>query len=278
LLNVREKTCRLFPLVRLEAKNVKLQTLAVVGLMLSCSGRGLGQSAVIGGAWGQTVRFVIAAGDPIPTDNNPPGCSALLRVISRELLPAVLEKSFDLRPGQMGFVDVNLNRLADRFRRRVELLPAVQVRSGRCTAAAEVFENLTGRTMAYQPGLLLPAAGGPITPVGVAVSQFVRLGAARGFDPQPDPPKCAATLAFADINGNPVGPTKTIDLAAGSFEVVDLDPGLLLPAWGDPHERRYVQPKLLLPAAGGGDTRGCALSVQLFDRVTGWTNVVYTPR
>jgi len=237
--------------------------------MLASGGPALAQSSVIGGAWGQSVRVVVAA-------DASSSCSALVKIVSKDLLPAA-EKSFDLRPGQMGFVDVNLNRLADRFRKRVELLPAVQVRSGRCTAAAEVIENLTGRTMAYQPGLLLPAAGGPLTPVGVAVSQFVRLGAARGFDPQPDPPKCAATLAFADSNGNPVGPAKPINLTAGSFEVVDLDPGLLLPASGDPHERRYVQPKLLLPAAGG-DTRGCALSVQVYDRVTGWTNAVYTAR
>lgn len=245
---------------------MKLQNLAVVGMMLGWAAPSFGESTVIGGAWGQTVRVVVAA-------DASTSCSALVRIVSKDLLPAA-EKTFDLRPGQMGFVDVNLNRLADRFRQRVELLPAIQVRGGRCTAAAEVIENVTGRTMAYQPGLLLPASGGPVTPVGVAVSQFVRVGAARGFDPQPDPPKCAATLAFADMNGNPVGPTKTINLAAGSFEVVDLDPGLLLPAWGDPHVRRYVQPRLLLPASGG-DTRGCALSVQVFDRVTGWTTSIY---
>lgn len=244
---------------------MKLQNV-LVGVVLASGGHTLAQSSVIGGAWGQTVRVVVAA-------EASSSCSALVKVVSKDLLPAA-EKSFDLRPGQIGFVDVNLNRFADRFRKRVELLPAVRVRGGRCTAAAEVIENLTGRIMAYQPGLLLPASGGPITPVGVAVSQFVRLGAARGFDPQPDPPKCAATLAFADFHGNPVGPTKTINLAAGSFEVVDLDPGLLLPASGDPHERRYVQPRLLLPAAGG-DTRGCAVSVQVFDRVTGWTTSVY---
>ncbi len=95
----------------------------------------------------------------------------------------------------------------------------------------------------------------------------------RGFDPQPDPPKCAATLAFADFHGNPVGPTKTINLAAGSFAVVDLDPGLL-PASGDPHERRYGQPRLSLPAVGG-DPCGCSVSVQVCDRVTGWTTSIF---
>lgn len=216
------------------------------------------------------MRVVIAAGASS-------SCSALVRLIGEDRLPAA-EKSFDLRPGQLGFVEVNLNRLTDRLRKRVELLPAVQVRSGRCTAAAEVVENFTGRIMAYQPGLLLPASGRIPAPIGVAVSQFVRLGAARGFEPQPDPPKCAATLVFADGNGNPVGTPKTIDLAVGSFEVVDLDADLLLPAAGDPLVRRYVQPRLLLPAAGGGDTRRCALSMQVFDRVTGWTNVAYTPQ
>lgn len=238
-------------------------------MMLCLAGQGFGQSSVIGGSWGQTVRVVVAA-------DASSSCSALVRLIGEDRLPAA-EKSFDLRPGQSGFVDVNLNRLTERLRKRVELLPAIQLRSGRCTAAAEVIENFTGRTLAYLPGLLLPASGRIPAPIGVAVSQFVRLGAARGFDPQPDPPKCAATLAFADGNGNPVGSPKTIDLAAGSFEVVDLDPGLLLPAAGDPLARRYVQPRLLLPASGGGDTRGCAFSVQVFDRITGWTSVAYAP-
>lgn len=240
------------------------------------------QLPMIGGSYGQTLRLVITAGDPIPTENVA-RCSAVARIVTRELLPAA-EKSFDLGPGESGFVDVNLNPLTERLRRRVELLPAVQVLGGRCAAAIEVFENFTGQTMArLQYGLLLPAVrvaseAGPLAPTGGTSSQLLRLGVIRGFDPQPEPPGCNVILGFADARGNAVGPSKTVNLAAGGSDFVDLDFGLLLPASGAPlRTQRFVRPRLLLPAAGGS-AAGCAPSVQVFDKLTGWTNLAYSAK
>ena len=241
------------------------------------------QLPVIGGSYGQTVRLVITAGDPMPTEGVS-RCSAAARIVTRELLPAAA-RNFDLGPGESGFLDVNLNPLADRLRRRVELLPAVQVLAGRCAAALEVFENFTGQTMArLQYGLLLPAVrgaidAGPLAPTGGTASQILRLAVIRGFDPQPDPPGCNVILGFADARGTAVGPSKAINLAAGGSDFLDLDFALLLPASGAPLQtQRFVRPRLLLPAAGGGAMDGCAASVQVFDKLTGWTNTAYTAK
>jgi hypothetical protein len=203
--------------------------------------------------------------------------------MTRELLPAA-EQQVTLRPGESTFVEVNLNGIPGSLRRRVELLPAVRVREGTCFAAVEVYENISGRTLAHTPGLLLPAQPGLLlpavrefTPTGVSTAQILRLAVIHGFDPQPEPPGCTVTLGFADASGQPVGPSRSVDLRPGESSVLDLDPALLLPASGEPlRTRRFVRPRLLLPASGGGAISGCTASVQIYDRVTGWTMAAYT--
>jgi hypothetical protein len=232
--------------------------------------------APVGGAYGQTVRLTVAA-----------SAGARCALSAGLLLPAqpapVEARELDLAPGQIGVVDVSVTRLLGRPGRRVELLPYVEPRAGSCLVSTEVFEQVTGRTMALskaviagfdpQPdppadfGLLLPATG-------AVPGQIVRLGVARGFDPQPEPPAhCTAILAFADARGATVGRTLAIDLGEGEAATLDLDPSLLLPA--TPGARRaIVQPRLLLPAAGGGSTSGCVASLQLVDTLTGWTTAI----
>ena len=256
---------------------------AVLTVALGLATPAAAQLPMVGGTYGQTVRLVITTGDPIPTEG---GCSALIRLLTRDLLPAA-ERRVALRPGESAFVEVNLNTIPGSVRRRVELLPAVSVAEGECVAAAEVYENITGRTMAHTPGLLLPAQPGlllpavrePLTPTGAALSQILRLGVIRGFDPQPDPPGCSVVIGFADADGAAVGPSRAVDLQPGESAVLDLDPSLLLPASGEPlRARRFVRPQLLLPASGGGDMSGCLASVQVYDRLTGWTTAVYAAR
>lgn len=249
-------------------------TIAILFLSLNAAAPAAAQTAMVGGAFGQTVRVVVTA-DAMPAGM---GCAALTQILTRDRVPAA-EELVRLRPGESNFVEVNLSSLVGGVRRRVELLPAVKVLEGQCTAAVEIYENITGRTMAYVPGLLLPASGAPLSAIGVSLGQILRLSAASDFDPQPDPPGCRGVLAFADAGGNPVGPSRSIDLEAGASSFIDLDPSLLLPASGDPMRvRRFVRPQLLLPASGGGDTRGCHVSVQLFDRLTGWTSVALSAR
>lgn len=254
-------------------------TVWFLGLMIGVAAPAAAQLPMVGGAYGQVVRLAIATGEG-PRDA---GCRAVATIRTRDLA-TVAERRVELRPGESTFVDANIGSLIDDPRRRVELLPAVSVFDGECTASVEVYEVLTGRTLAHTPGLLLPAQPGlllpavreVLAPTGVAPSQILRLGVIRGFDPQPDPPGCSVVIGFADAAGQPVGPSRAVSLPPGGSSVVDLDPNLLLPASGERlRARRFVRPRLLLPAAGGGDASGCVASVQLIDRLTGWTMGAY---
>ena len=252
-------------------------TIWCLGLVMGMAAPAAAQLPMVGGAYGQAVRLAIAAGED-PRDT---GCRAVATIRTRDLA-TVAERRVELRPGESTFVDVSIGSLIDDPRRRVELLPAVSVLDGECAASVEVYETVSGRTLAHTPGLLLPAQPGlllpairPLTPTGASTSQILRLGVIRGFDPQPDPPGCAVVIGFADAAGRPVGPSRAVNLPPGGSSVLDLDPNLLLPASGDPlRVRRFVRPRLLLPAAGG-DAAGCIPSVQLIDRATGWTMGVY---
>jgi hypothetical protein len=253
-------------------------TVWCLGLVLGMAAPAAAQLPMVGGAYGQVVRLTIAAGE----DSRDTGCSAVATVRTRALA-TVTERRVELRPGESTFVDVSIGALVDDPRRRVELLPAVSVFGGACAASVEVYETVSGRTLAHTPGLLLPAQPGlllpavreALTPTGLATSQILRLGVIRGFDPQPDPPGCSVVIGFADATGRAVGPSRAVNLPPGGSSFVDLDPNLLLPASGDPlRVRRFVRPRLLLPAAGG-DQAGCIPSVQLIDRLTGWTMGAY---
>ena len=236
---------------------------------------------ILGGSLGQTMRIAVAA-DPasiVP-------CVATAGFFdSRGVLqnpPNDRPASFNLAPGQVGIEDLNLGRLVTRIGQRVELRPVVTVTSGQCSATASVFENFTGRVTAFL-GLVNPPGDFPTTDppnifptVGAVPGQLVRLGVARTINP-PDtildplrdalPPACTAVLAFANGRGEAVGPAKRVELAPGQIEFLDLDPRLL-PAGTGP---RTVQPRLLLPASGGGDLSGCGASVQVFEQLTGWS-------
>lgn len=246
----------------------------ILGLGIAASNAFAYQIPSIGGAYGQTVRFHLSAGNF--------GCFALVRMTIGDLLPAA-EKRFSLRSGESGFLDVNLNGFTDRYRRRADLLPSVRNVEGDCQAGMELFDNVSGRVVTSLPigdlgkYLLEDQAAQPVLPPVTATSgQIVRLGVTRGFDPQPEPPACRVTLGFVDASGAAVGPSKTVNLAAGASDAVELDAGLLLPASGLPLQtQRFVRPRLLLPASIGGTARGCAVSVQVFESATGATTQVH---
>lgn len=184
---------------------------AVVGLVAPAAAAAAGRQllAPVGGGYGQTVRITVAA---------PEGVSCALS--AGLLLPAqpvpVAARELELAPGQTGVLDVSLTRLVGRPGHRVELLPYTELRRGACLVSTEVFEQVTGRTMAISKGSIVgfdpqpdPPADVPVAAVlpamGVASGQILRLGVARGFDPQPEPPgddlRCVAVLAFADARG-----------------------------------------------------------------------------
>jgi len=222
---------------------------------------------MIGGSYGQTVRLVVAAGGTSR-------CSALAKLTYGDLLPATPERVMELGPKQAASVDVNLNRLASRIGQRVEILPYVQIRGGVCKAAIEVVDNFTARTVSFlAPGSEVAKedqAANSMLPVSSGAGQLIRLGVARGFDPQPEPPHCNVILAFEDAEGRALGQAMPVTLGLGGRAFLDLNP----PPGLTPYQR-IVQPKLLLPASGG-DTRGCRVSVQVFDGLTGWNQASYS--
>jgi hypothetical protein len=243
-------------------------TIFTAALCAACSISGAELAfAPVGGSYGQTIKLIVAA-------SSSSRCSAMAKLTNGELLPAAPERSFELTPKQVGVLNLNLDKIAAKSGQRVEILPYVQVLGGSCLAAVEVIDNLTGRSTSLSGRISeVMKEDQAAAPVSAAMGQMIRFGVARGFDPQPDPPRCVATLGFEDRRGNPVGDRRTVNLAPGGMAFIDLNPGLLLPASGDPLER-IAQPKLLLPAAGG-DLRGCRVSIQVYDTVTGWTDASF---
>jgi hypothetical protein len=222
---------------------------------------------MIGGSYGQTVKLIVAAGASTR-------CSALAKLTYGDLLPATPERVLELAPRQTAFLEVNLNRLAGRIGQRVEILPYLQIRGGGCQASIETVDNFTARTVSLlTPGsevMKEDQAANSMLPVSTGAGQFVRLGVTRGFDPQPEPPHCNVILAFEDGEGRAIGQAIPVTLGVGGHAFLDLNP----PPGLSPYQR-IVQPKLLLPASGG-DTRGCRVSVQVFDALTGWTQASYS--
>src|SRR6266576_6168295 len=98
--------------------------------------------APLGGSFGQTMRLLVSAYPPDP-------CVVMVGLHPSETPPPDPDRTLTLAPGQSAFVDVELSKLAPRFGVRVEVRPVVQVLSGKCSAAVEVFENFTFRTTAF---------------------------------------------------------------------------------------------------------------------------------
>jgi hypothetical protein len=79
-----------------------------------------------------------------------------------------------------------------------------------------------------------PASAVDFGMIGLAESQTLRLSIIA-YPPQPiypPSPFCVAQLGFADGSGAAVGPTKTIDLAAGQGDWLDLRGGTLALPFG----------------------------------------------
>ena len=102
--------------------------------------------------------------------------------------------------------------------------------------------------------------------MGIARGQSLRLNVAAA---QGD--SCNAALSFVDTNGIPIGPpTKTVNLAAGQADFLDL-PRNLLP--GGPPIRVEVRPVVTLTP--GPTVPVCVASAETFDQLTGRTWAFY---
>ena len=78
----------------------------------------------------------------------------------------------------------------------------------------------------------------PLGLVGMTDGQTLRMSVAyaKGFDPQPDPPRCLLKVGFADRDGVTVGDPHIVELRPGGSQSFDHV------AIGDGSVRHYVRP------------------------------------
>jgi hypothetical protein len=140
-------------------------------------------------------------------------------------------QDLNLAPGQAAFAELNFNNHVSRLGERVQVHPAMAaVNNGSavgCRASAEIYDQLTARTMVYA-AQFIPDVIGAVPPptdgfglLGAALVQTVRLNVL--FPPGPifPPGPVRITLGF-DIPGFPPGPVRTVDLMPGEGAFVDL--------------------------------------------------------
>src|ERR1035438_1687301 len=102
--------------------------------------------------------------------------------------------------------------------------------------------------------------------IGLAGSQTLRLSIiAYPPDPIRGTPPCIAQLGFANSSGDPVGPTKTVNLGAGQGDFLDYPP--------NPLRGRVEVLPVVLPAPGGG-TPACLANAEIVDRFSGFSLVL----
>jgi hypothetical protein len=195
--------------------------------------------------------------------------------------------SAPLSAGQFASLDLGADALGiTRPGQRVEVRPVVtaQSASGAPAAAAilassEVVDRLTGigTFVARDPRLVGLLSVSPVfAPMVLAGGETLRLvavaknpgpqglpGAAGGTDPGPT--NCSATLAFADINGNPIGPNLPVNLNPGLSAFLDLPSQALGLTTG---QRTDVQPMVIGPS----QNQTCSATVEVFDQVSGRTH------
>ncbi len=112
--------------------------------------------------------------------------------------------------------------------------------------------------------------------IGIAPSQTLRLSIIA-YKPQPVPPYdpfCIAQLGFATSSGEPVGPTKTVNLRAGEGDSLDLNGSTLIWPPTPLLERIEVLPVVtLLPSPGGG-APSCLANAEIVDTFSGFSLVL----
>ncbi len=103
--------------------------------------------------------------------------------------------------------------------------------------------------------------------VGLAFNQSLRINVVGpatqpGFPPSP----CAAALSFLDANGNPVGPSRSVNLDPGQSAALDLNANTLLKQLGQRVELR--------PVAITYPPNPCIVSAEVFDNFTAFSILV----
>ena len=218
---------------------------------------------IVGIVRGQTLILNLVAWPPDP-------CMAQLGIQDSKGNLIASTPVLTLLPGQSTALSVNANTLTNAFAQRVQLLPTVQGPDGSftassCVASVEVVDNLVHETAVLARG----AVSLPPVPIfgmlGVTLLDTVRLNVVAW---PPDP--CIGTIGFADANGNQIGNSKPVQLAAGQGATfLDLPGSAVVSALG---QRAEVRPFVTVTGSSA-----CIASVEVYGNVTGATHVYWPP-
>jgi len=172
----------------------------------------------------QTLRLTVVDGPVLV----PPGVpvEAFLGFLNKAGSHVGPSKQVTLNPGQIATLDLDASTLiasgAIELRPTVVALPGTPV-GGSLQGSAEVFTTSNGVGSVLYAAIPIPPSSnvtGPpsFVPQGVVYGQSMVITALA----PPDSP-CVALLSFADLNGNPVGPTLNVDLSPGTMTLLSFN-------------------------------------------------------
>jgi sugar lactone lactonase YvrE len=218
------------------------------------------------GTKAQTIRLTVVDG-PVWV---PPGVAveALLGFANEQGITVGPTLPVTLGPGQTVSLDLDLSTVISSGRTEVRpfvTLPpgAVNPPGGNLEASVEVFETAKAIGSVFGRGAHSIPSAPMFVPQGVPYGQSMRMTAVA----PPDNP-CDAVLSFADPNGNPVGPTKSVQLAPGNMTTLDFNANTLT---GQSGQRIEIQPMVSLISLPGGVASACQASVEVYDQHSGRT-------
>jgi sugar lactone lactonase YvrE len=210
----------------------------------------------------QTLRLTVVAGPVLV----PPGVpvEAVLGFANEQgdsvgpSLPATLA------PGQAVSIDLDASTLISSGHlvvRPVVTSPAGAPAAGETIeASVEVFDTANGIGSVFGRAAHSIPAAPSFVPQGLPYGQTMRIAALA----PPDSP-CDALLTFADTNGNPIGPTKNVNLNPGQIATLDFNANSIT---GQAGQRIEVQPMITLRAIPRGPASACEGAVEVYDQHT----------
>lgn len=228
-----------------------------------------------------TYTRLVVAGPVIPPPGGPVQAQVgFLNAETGSLLAPL--KELTIGAGQTESVDLDLTPFVTQPGQRIEVQPVIVQTPGAVTspvqisATVQTFHKSTGFQYVNAP---VPAPGGSLSgavgagspqastlsPQILAYGQTMRFDVlASGADP------CIAEINFYDVNGNPLIPASSVNLAPGAGTIVDLNSTALNFA---PRHFVEVQPQITVtpPSPSVAQNSVCNASVEVFDHTAGHT-------
>jgi len=236
------------------------------------------QFAPVGLASGQTLRLTVATGSR--------GLNNCSGVASFADSAGNIIRSQSVSTGwiQSTYVEILGNTLTTAGH-RVQIQPRFTATGGSCQTSLEVYGSSTGITAALTRPID-PLYLYDFDPQSLSSGQTLRvnLGASQHQS-------CGASLTFADVNGNTIGPSLNVTLPTGTATYLDL-PGSTVGLTGWTGGHVPVRPLLYTIATGLAPNaqhiglvsnnvlvdETCFASAEIFDTATGYTRSLANPQ